>query len=274
MLKIAVMGANGRMGGSLVRLVSDTSGMRLHAALTEPGHACVGQDAGQLAGLPPIGLAVTDALEDALAGADVVIDFTSAAGFDCQLAAFVRAGVPAVIGTTGLSGAQQGQLEEAARQVGIVYGRNMSLGVAVMTELARLAARLLGDEYDIEIVEAHHRHKQDAPSGTALQLGEALAQARGAELTSLAAPPRHGASCPRVAGEIGFASLRAGGIIGDHSVLFASAEELIQVRHEALDRMLFARGALRAASWLAGQPPGLYAMRDVLGLGDTSVVAS
>jgi len=267
---VAVLGANGRMGGSLIRLLAGSQTQRLVAAVTEPGHACIGEDAGTVAGLPAAGVRMTDQPADAASLADVVIDFTSPAAFPANLAACVAAGRPVVIGTTGLAEAQQRQLAEAGRRIAIVYGRNMSLGVAVIGELVRLAAGLLGPEYDIEITEAHHRHKRDAPSGTALELGEAAAAGRGLPMAQLAVAGRHGADCRRQPGEIGFAALRAGGIIGEHRVLFGSDEELVEVRHEALDRALFARGALRAGQWLAGRPPGVYAMRDVLGLGRVS----
>jgi 4-hydroxy-tetrahydrodipicolinate reductase len=263
---VTVLGANGRMGGSLVRLLAGGHSQQLAGAVTEPGHPCVGQDAGTAAGLPAAGVLLTDRLAEAVRAGDVVIDFTTPAAFAANLAACVAAGRPVVIGTTGLGEAEQALLADAARQIAIVYGRNMSLGVAVLGELVRLAAALLGPDYDIEITEAHHRHKKDAPSGTALELGEAAAAGRGEALSQVAVAGRHGPDCPRRPGEIGFAALRAGGIIGEHRVLFGSDEELVEIRHEALDRALFARGALRAAQWLAGRRPGLYAMRDVLGL--------
>lgn len=263
---VTVLGANGRMGSSLVRLLAASRSQRLAGAVTEPGHPCVGQDAGTVAGLPATGVAVTDRLEQAVGAADVVIDFTTPAALAANLAACVAAGRPVVIGTTGLGEAEQALLATAATRIAIVYGRNMSLGVAVLGELVRLAAGLLGPGYDIEITEAHHRHKKDAPSGTALELGEAAAAGRGQPLGQLAVAGRHGPDCPRRPGEIGFSALRAGGIIGEHRVLFGSDEELVEIRHEALDRALFARGAVRAAEWLAGRAPGLYAMRDVLGL--------
>jgi len=263
---VTILGASGRMGGSLIRLLAGSGSQRLVAAVTEPGHPSIGQDAGTVAGLPAMGITVTDRLHEAVSAGDVIIDFTAPAAFAANLAACVSAGRAAVIGTTGLGEAEQRQLADAGRQIAIVYGRNMSLGIAVLGELVRLAAGLLGTDYDIEITEAHHRHKKDAPSGTALELGEAAAAGRGRPLGQVAVPGRHGPDCLRRPGEIGFAALRAGGIIGEHRVLFGSDEELVEIRHEALDRALFARGALCAAQWLAGRPPGLYAMRDVLGL--------
>lgn len=263
---VTVLGANGRMGGSLVRLLAGNPAQRLAGAVTEPGHSGVGQDAGTMAGLPVAGVVLTDRLDEAVKAADVVIDFTTPAAFAANLAACVAANRPAVIGTTGLGEAEQALLADAARQIAIVYGRNMSLGIAVLGELVRMAAGLLGPGYDVEITEAHHRHKKDAPSGTALELGEAAAAGHGQTLSRVAVAGRHGPDCPRRPGEIGIAALRAGGIIGEHRVLFGSDEELVEIRHEALDRALFARGALRAALWLDGRPPGLYVMRDVLGL--------
>jgi len=266
MLNVTVLGANGRMGGCLVRLLGESAGQQLVAAVTEPGHSCVGQDAGSAAGLAACGITITDRLAEAVQAGDVVIDFTSPAALAANLAACVAARRPVVIGTTGLTAEQQAELAGAAREIPVLYGRNMSLGIAVLSELARQASRLLGPDYDVEISEAHHRHKKDSPSGTALQLGEAVAAARDLPLAEVAATGRHGPDSARKPGEIGFSSLRAGGIIGEHTVLLASDEELLQIRHEALDRAVFARGALRAAAWLAGQPPGLYSMREVLGL--------
>ncbi|MBL8224491.1 MAG: 4-hydroxy-tetrahydrodipicolinate reductase [Chromatiales bacterium] len=260
---VTVLGANGRMGQALVRLLADHPRLRLAGALTEPGHAAVGRDAGELAGIGANGVRVTDRLPEALANTEVVIDFTAAAATPGHVLACAERGLPVVVGTTGIGGAGEAALKAAAVRVAVVYSRNMSLGITVLTELAAQAARLLGPGFDIEVVEAHHRHKVDAPSGTALQLGEAVAAARHQSLADVRVDDRSGA---RPAGGIGFASIRAGAIVGDHSVLLVGEEETLELRHHAADRALFARGALRAADWVIGRPAGLYGMRDVLGL--------
>lgn len=265
-VRVAVLGANGRMGRTLVRLMAADASLRLIGASTEPAHESVGADAGRVAGIDPVGVEVTDDPAAAVAEADVAIDFTLPAATAGNVAACVKMDVELVIGTTGLSATEHDLLAQAARDIAIVYGRNMSVGVNIITELARLVGRALGDEYDVEICEAHHRHKLDAPSGTAWQLGEAVAEGRKVRLEDVACYRRSGRSDPRPAGGIGFASLRAGGIVGDHSVMFASDEEVIELSHRAMDRTAFARGALRAARWVVEQSPGLYSMTDVLGL--------
>ena len=278
MARVTVLGANGRMGTALIRLIAASNVHQLVGALTEPGDASVGRDAGLVAGVEALGVTVTDDLATAIRGqsqsnerrgCDVVIDFTAPAATQRHAAACASGGLALVVGTTGLSPAQLAVLEAAARQTAVLYSRNMSLGVTVLTELVRQAAVLLGPDFDVEITEAHHREKKDAPSGTALQLGEAVAAARGQRLADIAVQGRHGlATSARPAGAIGFASLRGGTIVGDHTVLLAGDEELLELTHRATDRTLFARGALRAATWLVGQPPGLYSLRDVLGLRD------
>lgn len=267
MRRIAVLGANGRMGAAITRLLAASEILKLSGALTEPGHASVGTDAGVLAMTGgTLGVLLTDDLDRALAGADVAIDFTAPAATARHAAACATRGCALVVGTTGLGVPELAALEAAAARVPVLYARNMSLGVNVLTELARQAARLLGPEFDVEIVEAHHRQKVDAPSGTALQLGEAVARERGRSLAEVAVQGRQGIAPPRSPGTIGFASVRAGTIVGDHTVVFAGEEEILEISHRATDRALFARGAVRAAEWLAGRPAGLYSMRDVLGL--------
>lgn len=268
MRRITVLGANGRMGMAVTRIIAAGTGMRLVGATTEPGHPSAGQDAGQLAGAGVLGVPVTTDLAAALAGCDTAIDFTAPAATLRHLQACTEAGCSLVMGTTGLGAAEQAAVTEAGRRIPVVYARNMSVGVTVLTELARLAAGILGDDFDLEITEAHHRHKKDAPSGTALQLGEALAAAAGRRLDDVAVYGRHGLGPERSPGTIGFSVIRGGSIVGEHAVLLAGDEESIELRHRATDRTLFARGAVRAAAWLAGRPPGLYSMRDVLGLGD------
>jgi len=266
MIRIAVIGATGRMGQTLVRLISAADGLKLVGAATEPGDQSIGMDAGVLAHVASQGVPVTEDIGAALADSQIAIDFTSPVAADTTIATCVDCRVGLVMGTTGLSTEQQSALKEAGRDIAVVYGRNMSVGVNVLTELVRRASRALGGEYDVEITEAHHRDKMDSPSGTALQLGEAVADVRGTSLADTATYDRHGSAALREPGAIGFSSIRAGSIIGDHTVMFVSDEEIIELKHRALDRQLFARGALRAAEWLHGRPNGLYTMNDVLGL--------
>jgi 4-hydroxy-tetrahydrodipicolinate reductase len=268
MLRIAVLGATGRMGIAVSQAVAASDDMQIAGALTVPGDQQVGADIGTLAGIPSQGVAVVDDPVTAVANADIAIDFTLPSAMQTNLEACVNAGCAVVMGTTGLDEAQQKILRVAGETIAIVYGRNMSVGVNVFTELARLATRYLGDEWDVEITEAHHRFKVDAPSGTALQLGEAVAAERGQELTAVARFDRHGSDQERQAGDIGFASIRAGSIVGDHSVTFAADAEIVELQHRALDRATFANGALRAARWVSGQTPSLYSMADVLGFED------
>jgi 4-hydroxy-tetrahydrodipicolinate reductase len=266
MIRIAVIGATGRMGQTLVRLISEAEGLELAGAVTEPGDPAIGSDAGDLVRGLSSGVQITEDIGAALANSQVAIDFTSPAAADATIAHCVDREVALVMGTTGLSAQQHTALTEAGRHIGVVYGRNMSVGVNVLTELVSLASRALGREYDVEITEAHHRNKLDAPSGTALQLGEAVASERGTTLAESATYDRHGAEALRAPGSIGFSAVRAGSIVGDHTVMFVSDEEIIELKHRALDRQLFARGALRAAQWLHEKPNGLYTMNNVLGL--------
>ncbi len=261
------------MGCALVRLIAADGGHRLAGALTEAGDPRLGRDAGTVAGVDPLGIALSADLAVALgrgpAGAEVVIDFTAPGAAAGHAAACAAGGQALVMGTTGLDAGALAALDAAAARIPVLYARNMSLGVTVLTELVHQAAALLGPDFDAEIVEAHHRDKKDAPSGTALQLGEALAAARGRPLAEVAVYGRHGLGpSGRPPGAIGFAALRAGAIVGDHTVLLAGAEEQLELTHRATDRTLFARGALRAAGWLAGKPPGRYSLRQVLGLPD------
>lgn len=265
-MRIAVLGATGRMGTAVTRLIASSSDCTLKGAATETGHSLVGQDAGLAAGIKPLDVAISGSASAAVSGCDVAIDFTAASATSANLAACVAHRCALVLGTTGLTEEHQRQLAEAAREIPIVYGRNMSVGVLVFTELARLAARLLGPEADIEISETHHRNKVDAPSGTALQLGEVIAAELGSRLEDVAVFDRFSARAPRRQGSIGFASVRAGSIVGDHEVMFALDEEVIHLQHRALDRTTFARGALRAARWVVGRPAAVYGMTDVLGL--------
>lgn len=265
-MRIAVLGATGRMGAAVIRLIAGSADLALSGAAAEAGHPGLGHDAGAAAGVGVLGVHVTASVTAAVAGADVAIDFSNAAAVGSNLDACLAERCALVMGTTGLSPLHLGLIEQASRRIPIVYGRNMSVGVAVLTELARMATQLLGSEADIEIVEAHHRNKVDAPSGTALQLGEAVAGVLGRRIEDVTARDRFVQRAPRSPGSIGFSSVRAGQIVGDHEVLFALEEETLRLEHRALDRSTFARGALRAARWVAGRTPGLYGMTDVLGL--------
>jgi len=270
MLRLAIIGGTGRMGRMLIRLIAESDSLELVGAATESGDEMAGWDAGEVAGLGTLGINITDDVAAAVSESEVAIDFTLPAAMSANVAACVENRIPMVIGTTGLSDPQQDLLLTSAQSIPIVYGRNMSVGINVLTELARVAAGTLGPDYDIEITEAHHRHKVDAPSGTALQLGETVAEARGTTLADVAVYDRHGTTGARESGKIGFQSIRAGSIAGDHSIMLAADEEIIELRHHAVDRAVFARGALRAARWVSGQSPGLYGMSDVLGLGSGS----
>jgi 4-hydroxy-tetrahydrodipicolinate reductase len=267
-MRLVVTGAAGRMGQTLVRLLAETPGVTLAGAVETPGHPAIGEDAAALTGLPPAGIAVTDDPLPLVAHADGILDFTSPAATVAIAALAAQARVVHVVGTTGLEAGDIAKLDAAARHAVIVRSGNMSLGVNLLAALTKKVATTLGPEFDIEIVEMHHRHKVDAPSGTALLFGEAAAAGRGVALAKAAVRGRDGLTGPRPEGAIGFASLRGGSVVGDHSVIFAGPGERLELVHRAEDRMIFARGALSAALWGRGRPPGHYAMADVLGLAD------
>jgi 4-hydroxy-tetrahydrodipicolinate reductase len=254
------------MGQAILRCVAEASDLKLSGAVTEIGDAALGADAGELAGIDSLGVPLTDDRGQALHGAQVAIDFTLPSALDANVGACIESGTALVVGTTGLSDAQMALLERASREIPIVYARNMSVGMNVFMHFVTAAAGTLGDEYDVEIVEAHHRYKVDAPSGTALALGESVAGARQSRLDELAVKTREGQTGPRVPGTIGFSVIRGGNIVGDHTVMFISADERLEFTHRAADRRAFALGALRAARWLAGRAPGLFSMSDVLDL--------
>ncbi len=266
MLKIAVLGASGRMGRTIIRCLGEARDLRLTGALTETRDPALGRDAGEAAGLESLGVPLTDDRAQALHGAQAAIDFTMPAALEANLRAAAEAGSALVVGTTGLEKRHLEAMRQTAHEIPVVYGRNMSVGVNVFMSLVARAAAALGDDYDVEIVEAHHRHKVDAPSGTALALGERVAQAKGRPLHELAVYARQGQTGPRVPSTIGFSVVRGGNIVGDHTVLFIGPEEQVELTHRARDRAAFARGALTAARWAAGQAPGYYSMSDVLGL--------
>ena len=263
---IVVTGASGRMGQMLVRTILDSDQARLVGAVERPGNPWIGRDLGEAMGGAPLGITVTDDAVGAIAGAQAVIDFTSPAATVAfaELAAQARA--VHVIGTTGLEPADLARIEAAARHAPIIRAGNMSLGVNLLVGLTRKVAAALGEDWDIEVVEAHHNRKVDAPSGTALMLGEAAAEGRGATLADLRTPAREGLTGARAPGSIGFAAIRGGDVVGEHDVIFAAAGERVVLRHLATDRAVFARGALRAALWGQDKGPGEYDMADVLGL--------
>ncbi|TGD96302.1 4-hydroxy-tetrahydrodipicolinate reductase [Methylobacterium nonmethylotrophicum] len=265
-MRLVVVGASGRMGRMLIQAVAGAEGCALSAAIEREGAPALGEDAGVLAGLPPLGVPVTDDPLPAFAEADGVLDFTAPAAtvFYAELAAQAR--IVHVVGTTGLSPDDMAKLKAAAFHARIVQSGNMSLGVNLLAGLVRKVAATLGDEYDIEILEMHHRHKVDAPSGTALLLGEAAAEGRGVALSQRKVAVRDGHTGAREPGTIGFATLRGGSVVGEHSVIFAGAGERLELTHLASDRGLFAAGAIRAALWARDREPGLYGMDDVLGL--------
>jgi len=268
-LSIAVAGASGRMGRMLIDAVLASGDCRLSGALDVPGSPFVGQDAAVLsssAAGKATGVEVTADLKRGLAGAQVLIDFTRPEGTMAHLVACRELGVRAVIGTTGLTPEQKATIGAQAQHVAVVLAPNMSVGVNVMLRLVENAARLLGEGYDLEVTEIHHKHKIDAPSGTALALGEALARARGVTLAEEGVFTRHGHTGERRPGSIGFAALRGGDIVGDHTVLYCGPGERLEITHRSASRVNYAEGSLRAARFVAGQAKGLFGMADVLGL--------
>lgn len=265
-MRLVVVGAAGRMGRALVRAVCETEGCVLVGAIDRAGTPELGRDAGQLAGIATLGVSVTDDPLTVLAKADGVLDFTAPAAtlHFAELAAQAR--IVHVIGTTGMSKDEEARLAAAARHAVLVKSGNMSLGVNLLAQLVREAARALGPEYDVEILEMHHRAKVDAPSGTALMLGRAAAEGRRVDLGEHSVRVRDGHTGARRLGDIGFATLRGGSVVGDHTVILAGPHERIELTHRAEDRSIFARGAVKAALWGMGRKPGLYSMADVLGL--------
>ncbi len=268
MASIAVFGITGRMGQALVRALREAPlgapGLRLSGAIASSGSGRLGREAAVEGSAT--GVIVTGDPAAGLVGADVAVDFSLAPCVAGNGRSCAQAGVPLLVGTTGFDAATRAALEAVAKVIPVLIAPNLSVGVTVMARLVDLATRALGTAYEVEISEAHHRLKRDAPSGTALALGEAVAGARGRALSEVAVYDRAGRLEPRTAGEIGFAVVRAGDIVGDHTVTFAVAGERLEITHRASDRMTFARGAVRAAEWLVGRPPGLYRMADVLGL--------
>jgi 4-hydroxy-tetrahydrodipicolinate reductase len=264
--KIAVVGVAGRMGRTLVEAVNEANGLSLGAATERPGSSFIGLDAGELAGVGKLGVSIAEGLEQVLDDFDVVIDFTAPQATLDHLQICRKAGKRMVIGTTGLNEAEKKTLQEAAEEIGVVFAPNMSVGVNLCFKLLEIAARVMGDEADIEIIEAHHRHKVDAPSGTALRMGEVVADTLGRDLKRCAVYGREGQTGARERQTIGFETIRAGDVVGEHSVWFAMDGERVEVTHKASSRMTFARGAARAAGWIAAKEKGLFDMQDVLEL--------
>lgn len=269
-MKLAVMGATGRMGQTLIREILETEGLTLAGGTEATGHEAIGADLGTLVGHDPVGVSVTDDPLELVTHIEGVLDFTVPEASLPMSTLTAQARIVHVIGTTGFTSAQEETLRIAARHATIIKSGNMSLGVNLLAALTERAAASLGDDWDIEVVEMHHRHKVDAPSGTALLLGEAAARGRGVELDEKRDAGRDGITGPRKSGDIGFASLRGGSVVGEHSVILAGDDERIQLTHKAEDRSIFAKGAIAAAKWGfdggKGRGPGLFSMKDVLGL--------
>lgn len=265
-LRLVIAGAGGRMGRTLLRAIAEVPGFTLAGAVDREGAAEIGADTGTLAGLLPSGKKVTTDALPLVAQADAIVDFTTPASTTALAALAAQARIVHVIGTTGLSSTDDAKLEAAARHAALIKSGNMSLGVNLLAALVKRAAASLGPEFDIEVLEMHHNRKVDAPSGTALLLGNAAAEGRNVSLEKNSVRSRDGHTGARKEGDIGFATLRGGTVVGDHTVIFAGPSERIELVHKAEDRMIFARGALAAAKWGKGKKPGIYSMADVLGL--------
>ena len=265
-VRVAVIGAAGRMGRALIQAVTEGEGVTLTAAIDRPGNSLIGSDAGELAAIGKLGVTVADSLEAVKDDFDVLIDFTAPAATVANAQFCADNGKKMAIGTTGLNEEEKAQLAQSAKKTAIMFAPNMSMGVNLCFKLLEIAAKVLGDEVDIEVVEAHHRHKVDSPSGTALRMGEVVADTLGRDLKKVAVYGREGQEGPRDRETIGFATVRAGDIVGEHTVMFAADGERVEITHKATSRMNFARGAVRACRWLNGKEPGLFDMQDVLGL--------
>ncbi len=264
--KMGVVGCGGRMGRMLVAEIAATEGCSVAGGCARPGSAHVNHDVGELAGIGRTGIPVGDSAEKLIGDSDVVIDFTAPAITAANATLAGRLGKAMVIGTTGLSPEQSEAVRQAAREIAIVWAPNMSLGVNLLLGLVEEVARRLGPDWDVEIMEMHHRGKVDAPSGTALALGHAAAAGREVALEAVEQRARDGVTGPRRTGDIGFAALRGGDAVGDHHVIFAGAGERLELVHRATSRAIYAKGAVRAARWVVGRPPGIYGLKEVLGL--------
>ncbi|WP_456373006.1 4-hydroxy-tetrahydrodipicolinate reductase [Thiolapillus sp.] len=266
MIRVAVVGAAGRMGKSLVQAVNDTQGLELTVATEYPDSSLIGADAGELAGIGPLGVALTSDLGASISDFDVVIDFSRPEATLEHLAICRANGKQLVIGTTGFGEQQKQQIAQAAEDIAVVFAPNMSVGVNLCFKLLDIAARVMGNDADIEIIEAHHRHKIDAPSGTALRMGEVVAQALGRDLEKVAVYGRQGITGERKRETIGFETIRAGDVVGEHTVWFAAEGERVEIAVKSSSRMTYANGSARAVLWLRDKSRGLYDMQDVLGL--------
>jgi dihydrodipicolinate reductase (EC 1.3.1.26) len=266
MMRVAVIGASGRMGKNLIDAVNQAEGLTLSAAIERPGSSLVGADAGELAGVGTLGVKVVDQIELAVDDFDVLIDFTTPETTMHNIKVCLAHDKKMVIGTTGFDEASLKTLREAAERIAIVFAANFSVGVNLVLKLLKQAAEVLNDGYDIEVIEGHHRHKVDAPSGTALRMGEVVADTLGRDLKECAVYGREGITGARDPNTIGFATVRAGDIVGDHTVLFATEGERVEITHKASSRMTFAKGAARSCLWLQDKTAGLFDMQDVLNL--------
>lgn len=270
MTRIAVAGAAGRMGRMIINVINETDGVELTGAVDAPSSPLLGQDSGEMAGIGKNGIAITGDVRQALTGADILIDFTNPAATMSNLKVVAEMGKGIVVGTTGLSKEEKARLTDIAKTAKVVFTPNMSIGINVLLSILPKVAQMLGDDYDIEIIEAHHRMKKDAPSGTALRLAEIVAEGVNRNLDQVGVYARKGMIGERTKKEIGIQTIRAGDIVGDHTVLFGGIGERIEITHKASSRDCFARGAVRAAVWLADKKAGLYDMQDVLGIDKTA----
>jgi 4-hydroxy-tetrahydrodipicolinate reductase len=266
MVNVIVAGASGRMGGKIINAIGQTDGIKLTGAFERHDSPAIGQDAGLAAGLGSLGVKIEGSINDVIAKGDVIIDFTSPKASLENIKTASTSGVAMVIGTTGMSGEILEEVEGIARGMRCVISPNMSVGVNVMLRVAAMMAEMLGDDYDLEVLEAHHRLKKDAPSGTAMAIARTLAKATGRDLDKVAVYERKGITGERTKDEIGIQTLRAGDITGDHTIMFGGTGERLELIHRAHNRDNFARGAVRAAKWVVNQPSGLYNMQDVLGI--------
>jgi 4-hydroxy-tetrahydrodipicolinate reductase len=266
MVNIIVAGAAGRMGSRIINIINETEGVKLTGAFEHPDNPMIGQDAGLTSGIGVKGVKISNSLEDIIVSGDVIIDFTIPAATMINVKTAAASGKAIVIGTTGITDEQIKEIKKSSEKIPVVLAPNMSVGVNVMFKIASEMAKILGSDYDMEIVEAHHRLKKDAPSGTAIGLAKRLAEATGRDLSKTAVYSRHGMIGERTNEEIGIQTVRAGDITGDHTVLFGGTGERLELIHRAHNRDNFAKGAVRAAKWIINRKPGLYDMQDVLGL--------
>jgi len=266
LVKIAMVGAAGRMGRSIISLIAEDKHCELKGALEHPSCSLIGMDAGEVAGCGKNGVEITDDIEKAFAGCDVFIDFTGAEPTMANLEKYEKAGVPAIIASTGMTSDQTKQLEKLAEKIPVVFSPNMSVGVNLTFKILEMVTQAIGEDWDIEIIEAHHRMKKDAPSGTAMKMGEVIANVLGRDIEKDGAYSRHGLIGERTDREIGMQTIRAGDIVGEHTAMFCTNGERIEITHRAHTRDMFAKGAIAAAKWLKDKDKGFYNMFDVLGL--------